>query len=96
MATPTGLTTFEQSISTAISDIVTDQASYKGTHGKYEQITPEDSTTEGLCVTEYVGPSGPGYVIELERTIEGQVWRKWIDYGPEERTQEWFKVKDNG
>jgi hypothetical protein len=44
-------------------------------------------------VDTYDGEQGPGYVLEISTTIDGEVYLRSLNVGPENyRTRNWFKV----
>ena len=94
MSIPPALTAFENSIASDLADIASDQASYKATHGKCQQIKRNNSPVMGVSVTEYVSPQGAGYEVELERAIGQETWRKFIDNGALGRSKDWFLVEE--
>lgn len=53
---------------------------------------------ENILVNVYSGPQGDGYTIEIEKPVEGGVYTKIINTGPEtRREQDWtYTPTENG
>ena len=48
-----------------------------------------------VWIDQYTAPTGPGYVVGLEVRIQGQLWRRSWNQGPETwREQAWHRVEE--
>lgn len=50
-----------------------------------------DETNWSLQIDTYNGPSGPGYVLTVKTDVNGSIWIKSINYGPDTyRSADWY------
>lgn len=58
------------------------QSDYFAEHGKYQQFK-KDTIENGTEVNEYVGPLGAGYISYEYKEVDGQLFCRATNVGPE-------------